>query len=747
MLPDMAIRSAVLGVVLLGLASSSVAAAPEAPEPPERPRIGVALSGGGALGTAHIGVLKVLEELRVPVDCIAGTSMGAIVGGLYALGLDASELEALVLDMDWRAVLDDRVDRRRLPFRRKVDDLTYLSAVEIGFNGGRFQLPASLIAGHRLGFELQSLTVPAVGLASFDELPIPFRAVATDLETGEAVVLSSGDLGRAIRASMAVPGVFPAMEIDGRLLVDGGLVQNLPVDLVRAMGADIVIAVDVGEKLRTRDELRSLTQIAGQLVSMTIARNVQDQSHGADVYLKVDLEGSSSTQFERAAEMIPRGEAAARELEPVLAAYGIGDEGWLAHRRRVSAARAQPLDHLVSVQLAAGSRADSARVLGGLSVRPGSIFDLEQLRRDLERLYESGDYERVDLLLQLAGDGYALLIEAHEKSWGPHTMRFGVNLVADFEGESSFNLLTNYTRRHLGPADAELKTAVEVGEVTGLAGEWYQPLRLGSRWFAAGGGFVRTLDTRRVLAPGDLPGLEQPGAQELALKETGFHLDLGLSLGRYGELRAGAVRGHGQASFADRGADLSDLELERGGWRFAGVLDQLDNPNLPRRGYLAAADLLLARRSMGSDLDYDRFEAALIGATSFGRHTILGEVRAGSALGSELPFWEAFQLGGFFNLSGYAPGELAGTSMAFAGVAWYRQLAALRPQLGSGVYAGLVGELGNVWSHHSSAALEDLRFSGAVFIGADTVFGPAYLGYGFAENGRDAWYLFVGRSF
>lgn len=705
------------------------------------------LSGGGSLGTAHVGVLKVLEELRVPVDCIAGTSMGAIVGGLYAMGMDADEIEQLVLDMDWEAVLDDRVDRRRLPFRRKVDDLTYLSGVEVGFNGGRFQIPSALIAGQRLGFVLQALTVPAVGLASFDDLPIPFRAVATDLETGEAVVLSSGDLGRAIRASMAVPGVFSAMEIGGRLLVDGGLVKNMPVDLARAMGAEVVIAVDVGETLKSRDELRSLTQIAGQLVSMIIARNVEQQSRQADVYVKVDLEGFSSVEFERSAEMIPRGEAAARELEPILAAYGIGDEAWAAHRRRVETSRAAPLDSISSVQVALGSNADSSKILSQISVRPGSIFDVTQIRRDVERVYETGDYERVDFVLEPADEGYALIIEAHEKSWGPHTMRFGVNLVADFEGESSFSVLANYTMRHLGPADAELKAAVEVGETTGVRGEWYQPLALGSRWFIAGGGSAQTFDVR-VTVPGDDATAEPATTvSDLDVNLSAAHLDLGLSFGRFGELRVGALSGRGRVRPTRDDAEGPSLTFDRGGWRVAGVVDQLDNPNLPRRGYLGASELILARRSMGSDSDFDRLDLELIGAASFGKHTILSELRGGSALGSQLPFWQDFQLGGFSNLSGYAPGEFSGSYMTYGSLAWYRRIADLRPQLGSGVYAGVVGEAGNVWREAADASLEDLRFSGALFLGADTIFGPAYLGYGFAEHGRDAWYLFVGRSF
>ena len=256
------------------LAASTVGVAAETAD---RARVGLVLSGGGALGSAHIGVLKVLEELRVPVDCVAGTSIGAIVGGIYAAGYTPQEIEDVMLAIRWSDLLDDRPDRRRVPYRRKQDDLTFLTRLEVGFNHGRFQLPSALVEGQKLNFLLQALTIHTVGLDSFDDLPVPFRAIATDLETGDEVVLDRGDLAHAIRASMAVPGVFSPVEIGGRLLVDGGLVNNLPVDQGRAMGADVVIAVDVGDPLRTRKRLVSLADVTRQVLRMVVVRSVTRQ--------------------------------------------------------------------------------------------------------------------------------------------------------------------------------------------------------------------------------------------------------------------------------------------------------------------------------------------------------------------------------------------------------------------------------------------------------------------------------------
>ncbi len=264
--------TALLLALALSVAAPMAAAVAATPEQ-RRPVIGLVLSGGGALGATHIGVLKVLEELNVPIDIVTGTSMGSIVGGLYALGLNAHELESVVNGVDWAKTFQDSPPRGSLPVRRKQEDYGFLLDLKLGIKDGALQLPAGLIQGQRLTLMLRELTVRAHNIKSFDDLPIRYRAVAADLETGQQVILGQGNLASAMRASMSVPGFLPPVEIDGRLLVDGGVANNLPVDVARAMGAEVLIVVDIPTILKKRDQLTTSLDIAGQMLAVLVQQN------------------------------------------------------------------------------------------------------------------------------------------------------------------------------------------------------------------------------------------------------------------------------------------------------------------------------------------------------------------------------------------------------------------------------------------------------------------------------------------
>lgn len=276
-----------------------------------RPRVGVALSGGGAKGFAHIGVLRVLEEVGIPVDYITGTSMGSIIGGLYAIGYSVDELEAIAVATDWQELFSDRVSRRQLAIESKIGDGRYLLTLPLdGFKPG---LPTGLIAGQKISTLFERLTLPYHNVSDFRNFPIPFAAVATNIATGHVVVLDHGYLPEAMRASMSIPSVFTPMVIDDRLLVDGMLVRNFPVEEVQAMGADIIIGVDVGSGLSGREELTSLGAILGQALGFMDAESTERQRELCDVLIVPDIEGLSAVDFPKAEEIIARGETAARE--------------------------------------------------------------------------------------------------------------------------------------------------------------------------------------------------------------------------------------------------------------------------------------------------------------------------------------------------------------------------------------------------------------------------------------------------
>jgi NTE family protein len=538
---------------------------------------------------------------------------------------------------------------------------------------------------------------------------------------------------------MAVPGVFSPIVIDDRVLVDGGVVMNLPVELARDMGADVIIAVEVLPSARTRDQLRSLSGQLAQTVSLMIADNMDAQARDADVLIRADVGNYRASDFGKVGEMIPLGEAAARELEPVLRTMSLSEEAWRAHLEARSATPMRRFETIESVQIDIGSTADPEEVLDRVSIRPGDPFDVERIARNVQDLWELGGYERVDFYATPGAHGAIVHLEAHDRSWGPHVMRFGLNLVTDFAGESLFNVLANYTMTGLGRANAEAKFAVRVGEETGAFAEWYQPLSRDSRFFVAPVVGTNSFGVD-VLLDESLFG-------DYKVRYVIGGLDLGYNLGRWGEARFGLVRGSGDARPREGPSVLPSFDLDWGGWQGVLVIDQLDNPNFPQDGYIVGAELLLADDALGSDSDYERLLVEFTGASTWARHTLIGTLEFGSALGSDLPFWQEFELGGLFRLSGYDPGTFAGPYLTHALLGWYYRVGNVATGFGDGIYIGLSAEAGNVWETSSEIEVDGLRFAGAAFVGVDTVFGPLYLAYGHTEDGQGSFYLYVGRSF
>lgn len=730
-------RLTVLGLILLVAAPSGAVA-----EEPER-RIALVLSGGGSRGLAHIGVLEMLEQLRVPVDVVVGTSMGAVVGGLYAAGRSPEELRRLGEDTDWGDLFTDAPPRRDISFRRKQDDDRSLFGFELGVGAGGFVLPEGLIAGQKLGFLLRSQALPAERVEDFDDLPLPFRAVATDLETGELVVLEHGSLADAIRASMAVPGVFTPVELDGRTLVDGGLVRNLPVDVAYLLGATHVIAVDVSTP-PAGVEGRSVVGVALRTVAVVTDRNVRQQRGllGADdVLIEPDLAGMSSTDFREAERLVELGREATRAQADALTAWSVDVDTWQervdARRRFLRAGDDAPrIDRIV---VSGTRRVDPRAVRSRMTTMPGDRLDLEVLRADLRRIWQIGEFQQVDFDVVPAGDETHLVIDAEDKTWGPNYLRFGLNLEADFEGRGEFTVLADFTKTQVNRYGAEWKGVATVGDTDSLFGEFFQPLGFGGFAFVAPRvSYVH--DQRRFLD--DATGVLVDADVETA----GGGLDVGVQFRNYGEVRVGARRGN-LDSRLDLATGRERRDVELGAWRLGATVDLLDNASFPRRGSLAELELLLSRDSIGGDDVYDRLEARFVRAGSIGRHTLVGSLRYGTDLDSNLPFYDEFTLGGFLNLSGLETDELQGDSLAYLSLVYYRQITTMPSPLGGGLYAGAALEGGNVWADDAEVALDDLRPAFLVFAGADTILGPAYLGYGRADNGDGTFYLFLGRPF
>ncbi|MEM6639587.1 MAG: patatin-like phospholipase family protein [Pseudomonadota bacterium] len=707
----------------------------------DRPSIGLALSGGGARGAAHVGVLRVLEELNVPIDCIAGTSMGAIVGGLYAAGQSAEELQAVIESVDWEDAFRDDPPRDQLSFRRKQDDYDFLADFELGLRGGQVKLPLGVVQGQKLTLLLRRLNTRARHVDDFDRLPIPFRAVATDAVTGGAIILGRGDLSKAQRASMAAPGVFSPVTIDDRVLIDGGISNNLPINVVRAMGADIVIAVDISFPLLARDDLNSAFALSNQALTILIRREAARQLgtlNATDVAIVPALGKYSSADFANLSDAIEIGFEAASAQRDDLAALAVGESAYrdwrTAHRMRSQS----DAPRVRRITLNDDSRLSRDSLSTLLSVRAGDVYDPEALEADIAALYGLNVFESVDYTI--SGDqDVDIDITTRQKSWGPNFLNFGLRLVDDFERSSQYSLGVRYTRTQVNPLGAEWRIDLQFGNNPLLLTEFYQPISKTSRFFIAPRLRFEEFD-------GDFfdTGGERLAQYRVELQDVG--LDLGLAINNRSELRLGAFYVDGKANLIVGDPALGSFDVNSGRVQLLYRYDSINNTAFPTSGQRITASLEGIRAGLGADRNRNRGSLEWLGARTFGQTTVLAGIRTASNFASEGGVEDEFELGGLFNLSGFRTGELRGQHLALLSLSGFQNIR-FGDRLPLPVYAGLSLEAGNVWNDSEDVSAGDLRFAGSLFLGADTPVGPAYLAYGLAEDGKTAAYFFLGQRF
>jgi NTE family protein len=705
----------------------------------KRPKIGLVLGGGGAKGFAHIGVLKMLEENMIPVDFIAGTSMGAVIGALYSAGYSAAQIENTVASIDWKAIFSGDPDRRNIAYRRKKEDYDILTKLRIGIKDGKLVMPRGLVKDQKVNMLFETLLLHTSGVNDFDGLPIRFRAVAADLETGELVILKNGRLADAARASMAVPGAFTPVEIDGRLLVDGGLVMNLPVDIVREMGADIIICVDVDKPLSKRDQLSSSLLIITQMFDIMMKKNVAEQikklTHD-DIYINPELGEANSTDFRRSAEISLAGYKAAFVSIDKLRQYSVDSSEYEIFASRRSELLKEVQISSVKIEIQGDKNITPEMASNILSIKPGDTVDTERLKKESDLLYGTGDFERVTLSVNQQDSKYELSVKAKENMLGPNQLRFGLGLSSNMDGSSTYNILVDYTKRWINSFGAEWKTQLNLGTPSGIYSEFHQPLASDRLFFISP--FVKW-----TKEPFDYyEGKRRTSSYTVSIYEAG--LDFGIQPWTYGEVRTGihysSIRGKPRIG----SLDLRNEKTTRGAFTLSGRLDQLDNVNFPNRGYLAQFNSIYALKSLGSDDEYNKIQASLLGAATFGRQTILALVSAGTHFGSDIPFYDKFRLGGFLNLSGLGRNQLHGQHMATGKLITYHKVSS---SFVGDFYLGCSVETGSVWDDKGDAGLNRMQVAGSIFIGYDTIFGPLYLGFGHAERGYSAGYLFLGRPF
>lgn len=705
-----------------------------------RPRVGLVLSGGGARGLSHIGVLKVLDELRIPVDAIAATSMGSIVGGLYASGMGADQMETEVRAIDWARMFSDEPPRADLTLREKDYQALYPLPLEIGLNEKGFSLFKGAISGANLELWLHRRLIDFDNLSTFDALPVPFRAIATDMVDGREVVIDRGDLAKAIRSSMSIPGVFAPAEVGGRILGDGGLVNNLPVDVVKAMGVDVVIAVNIGTPLMTREQLSSVLGFTAQTLNILTEQNVRAslaRLGPMDILIAPDLGATTSFDFGEGARLIAAGEHATRAAAPRLAALSrppVEYAAWVAERQRPATRERWPLDRVV---VEGTQRVNPEAVKAIIAFDPGKPLDIPRLEDELGQLGASGDYERIDYSLRETPVGRELVIDLKEKSWGPNYFRFGLQLESDLEGDSSFNLIVGHKLRWVNRWGAEWLNEFSVGRTRAWGTEFYQPLGLSTGPFVSVYGLLQAnplyvyFNDQRVA--------------EYDVDTRAAGVDVGWAFGRYGEARLGLRYEHLRARPTIATPDFQPAKGDDGGFSLRLRYDRLDNPYFATTGARFVGELFSSIAALSNDEQVTRGRAEGGYAFPVGpRGAINLGARVAASDRSTVEFTNGYQLGGFLELSGLRTDQLSGSYLARLRAIYFHNMGRLA-LAGSAWYLGASAEIGNAWLDRSDVSWGNTIKAGSVFVAADTWLGPFYLAYGRTSTGENAWYIYLGR--
>ena len=706
-----------------------------------RPTIALVLSGGGARGASHIGVLQVFEEMRIPIDYVTGNSMGAIVGGYYAVGYSPDQLEAEITSVDWIDIFRDLPARQDLPFRRKQDTRDFRVQMRLGFDRYGFHFPIGLVQGQKLELLLQRLGMNVWDVRNFDDLPLPFRSVATDIETGKAVILSGGYLPTAIHASMAVPGAFAPVEIGDRLLVDGMLSNNIPIDAALAFDPDVVIAVDIGTQPLSREQITSAFSVSAQTLSLLMQGGTEHQLallRPSDLLLKPDLSGISTADFPKVAEAIERGRRAASERAADFAHLSVDEAEWASYLAR-QRMRPRPTPQIESIRVTSDSGLSPKVLLSRLKVRPNQQLDVSKLERDLQKIYGMDIFENVRFRLEPEGDGARLEIDAIQKSWGTNHLRFKIEFEEDFEETHDYNVGFQMTAMPVNGYGAEWRNEFQFGSDLRIFSEFYQPITASSQWFIAPTVEYETPQIN-VFQGGRAVGTYR-------VRTTIVKLDVGRQIGGWAEIRAGFGYLDQRASISIGDPSFPTGRFGSGAYFARFTVDTVDNVSFPTRGVQGAVRFAGAEEALGADESFQQLSAVLSASKTWRHWTVTGVGALSTHFGDVAP-GAVNQLGGFLRLSGVRQGAVSGPDSLFGSVILYRQIAA--PSFFNfrvPVYLGGSFEVGGAWDDWDELNGDSLIYAGSVFLGSDTPFGPVYLAYGGATGDNHAGYLVIGRVF
>jgi NTE family protein len=722
-------------------ATSAVGANPvqtAATENSARPRIGLVLAGGGAKGGAHVGVLKVLEELHIPIDCIAGTSMGALVGAGYASGIPSSELEEFVTGIDWKSVVGGLGQRDLQPIEQKRAGVTYSNNFEAGLKDKTLMFPGGLVSTSGIEDLLRSYVARSRMQPNFDRLPIPFRAVATDMLTGNMVVLDRGDIATAMRASMAIPGAFAPVVTDEYILSDGGLVRNIPVDVARDLCADVVIVVNLVEPTIMPANLQTAPQLLSRSMDVMIIANEELQLQTLterDIRIDVPMGNIGTADFERVPETIPLGESAARLMADRLTELAIPVDRYLAWRTRVNSE--QEIDvQLADVRFEGLERVNPEFLRQRSLVSPGDIVDTAAISEEAKRMSALHEFESVEYRLEGNPQQPTLVWLPKEKGWGPNYLKFDLGLYASEGGDLAFAIYAKHTQTWVNQLGAEWRNEVQFGYENQLNTSFYQPLNVAQKFFVEPrAGFYRMLNN--VFSDGERLATYQ-------FDDLGAGFDLGVNLSDQAQARIGYLYTRRDVEIETGSPQLPEGSTDDAGLVISATFDSRDTPFNATRGMALAMEYLHNDDSLGASRDWRRIEAGLGAAIPVRKDVVWLTLAGGSNLSSDLPVDRYFMIGGPGSFPGYQLGEVWSEDYWVASSSYLWQVKELMPIRGQALYTGFRLTAGENFDR-LDAIHDGLVYGASVYLTGRTAVGPLTIGLGGTTT--DAWslWLAVGR--
>ncbi|HCH5088853.1 patatin-like phospholipase family protein [Vibrio parahaemolyticus] len=755
-----------LWVSLFLIATPSVAQVKNE-DTPTRPKVAVVLAGGGAKGAAHIGVLKALEEMHIPVDIITGTSMGAYVGGLYATGMSADEIESFIYSVDWNSGYRDRVDRSQRRVRDKEYEDRYQITTDLGLRFGEVRAPTGVVQGQNMLRVLRETTGNLGRFDSFDELAIPYRSVATDILELDEVVIGNGYLVDAMMASMSVPGALPPYKLNGHMLVDGGVVNNMPVDVARAMGADVVIAVDISTDYKTEDDFTGLFTVADQLSNYLVRRSTQQQVETLqehDVYIRPNVGKMETVEFDKMPWAFQSGYDITKEMESKLAGLRLSNaeyQKYIDHKQEVRKKLVYGDDRVVDeIVIVNNTHYSDVLLTNRLELETGRKIETAEIEKAVENLYALDRFELITYHFEEVDGSNLLVFDVNEKSWGPNYLNFRFFLEDDFDTDSQYGIgmSTNFT--NLNSHGAEMALNVEMGTDKLIEAELYSPV-LSSQEFFVAGKVAYSSEGRNLPVSDDDSSLSSVN-DFLPVSYTEFvsEIAIGIQPTLWQELRLGGRYSSGSIELSTL-ASVGNLDFERRGLFANYRLDTLDDFAFPTRGLLVDLEYLVSHDTSPEEIGQSKpkdivedtvyeIDARFKGAMSYQRHTLVGQAEYSfvQSKNSSITL-DPRELGGFLHLSGIPRNSLIGQNLFFSSLVYrYKWFDNDFGLFEAPVYVGASLEHGGTWSDNDLKLNEAPLYNAAsIFFGVDSPIGPIMLAYGRTEQDMEAVYLIVGTSF